>query len=87
MTLDLFTIFCIFLGLWILCDWLISRGRNRGWWYRLCRSMIRQDTEKGRSVDVSMKNVTMFVTMNLVTNAQAQMLLDEFNDQHLSDPA
>jgi hypothetical protein len=86
MKLDLFTIFCFFLGLWILCDWLIGRGRIKGVWFRLCRSMIRQDLEHGR--EAAKKNATMFVTMNLITNEQAQILLDEFtNDQHLSDPA
>jgi hypothetical protein len=77
MTLDLFTIFCIFLGLWILCDWLVGRGRIKGTWFRLCRSMIRQDLEHGR-YESAKKNATMFIVMNLITNAQERILLDEF---------
>lgn len=76
--MDLFTIFCIALGLIILLDWFQRMGRRRGWWYGLCLSMVRQDRTRGR-LDDGIKTISMFYFMSLITAEQKDKMLDEFS--------
>lgn len=75
--MDLFTIFCICLGLIMIGDRLIRIARKQGKLFNLCQSMVQQNIQKGQ-LDKGLETISMFYFLSLITDDQKEKLVEKF---------
>jgi hypothetical protein len=75
--MDAFSTYLAILASVLSVYFLVSYGRNRGWWMTLCDAMIASDLKADRPADAR-KNIVMFAAVALITPQQADSLTAKY---------